>query len=77
MKKANHEYSYQSYIINSHELLKVLELAMFAMGPRWFFPQLNTNVYHHHTHADRRSMGLLASTHPPLRQSRFQNKEKP
>jgi hypothetical protein len=66
-KSASHEYSYQSYIFNSMELLKVLELAMFAMGRDGsFFRKLNTNVYHHHTHADRRSMGLLASTHPPL-----------
>jgi len=39
---------------------------MFAMGSRGLSRRLNTNVYHHHTHADRRSMGLLASMHPPL-----------
>src|ERR1700739_2614073 len=32
---ASHEYSYQSHIFDSHELLKVLGLAMFAMGSRW------------------------------------------
>jgi len=59
---ASHEYSYQSYIFDSHQLLKVLELAMFAMGSQ----RLNANVYRHHTHADRRSMGLLASARPLL-----------
>ncbi|MDP9895414.1 hypothetical protein J2W32_004512 [Variovorax boronicumulans] len=39
---------------------------MFAMGRMQLSASLNTNVYHHHTHADRRSMGLLASTHRPL-----------
>lgn len=39
---------------------------MFAMSRVRLSASLNTNVYHHHTHADRRSMGLLASTHPPL-----------
>lgn len=39
---------------------------MFAMMLRSVFAHLNTNVYHHHTHADRRSMGLLASPHLPL-----------
>jgi hypothetical protein len=65
-KSASHEYNYQYLVFNRYQLLKVLELAMFAMGRMRLSAGLNTNVYHHHTHADRRSMGLLASTHPPL-----------
>jgi hypothetical protein len=65
MKRTSYEYNYQSVVFNSYELSKVLQLAMFAIEP----PSTNTNVYHHQTHADRRSMGLLASARSPLSQS--------
>jgi bacterioferritin len=42
---------------------------MFAMGRTRLSAGLNTNVYHHQTHADQRSMGLLASARPHLSQS--------
>jgi len=65
----SHEYNYQYIIFDRYQLLKVLEPAMFAIASRIALRQVNTNVYHHHTHADRRSMGLLASVCSPLRQS--------
>ncbi|WP_155419641.1 hypothetical protein [Variovorax paradoxus] len=64
-ERTSHEYNYQSQQFDSYQLLKVLQLAMFAMTT----PRSNTNVYHHQTHADRRSMGLLARACPPLSQS--------
>ncbi|SET74721.1 hypothetical protein SAMN05443580_10653 [Variovorax sp. OV084] len=39
---------------------------MFTMTAKRVWRYINTNVYHHHTHADRRSMGLLASATAPL-----------
>jgi hypothetical protein len=69
MKRTSHEYNYQSSNFNSHELLKVLQLAMLAINFAAVWQLSNTNVYHHQTHADRCSMGLLARARLPLSQS--------
>jgi hypothetical protein len=65
MKRTRDEYNYQSIVFNSYHLSKALQAAMFAMAS----PPPNTNVYHHQTHADRRSMELLARARSPLSQS--------